>query len=347
MKAGRLKKFILFPVSLAALGMAVLVLMFSVGPARYIAIFPSSPTAIELKTGDLTANFTGRKGLVGLMVQDIAFRANQGEWHRFMPESPRVNARDILVEVPAAQLRAGANSVDVALTSYLGQRRQVQLMFDYDPRPVDLPLVRSWDKAIPEIQDGRWERVQTDLGWRLRPVPGAEGYDRLVLASPPFTQGRRGSVDVTFLESTGALFGFGLIPLWGGHNDPEALSPRRGWEYGIAWYYSHKKGGFGVEVSQKYGSEKHRTSKRYQKADPVPGETYRLIAEAWPEKDASGRLLTYHLRMKWSHPASGAESDWIGMTDAKVPLQDKPYAVALVAHRVQAEFGPVTIESID
>ncbi|WP_425092186.1 hypothetical protein [Tropicimonas sp. S265A] len=339
-----LQRLLIAAFASVVVGLATLEATFLVGPEHLVARF-DPPGVIGLKTGDLSANLNGERGVFGRLHDGTVFRANNGGWRAFVEKSPRLSSGAILLEVPSDQLIPGLNEVEVVFTSFLGLTRQINVPFEYAPEPVSFPISWDWSRDMAEVQDGVWERRETAEGWRLGPVEGAEGYDRLVLVAPPFDGPRRVTVDVTFRKNTGRPFGFGVIPLWGGHNDPDARSPRRGWEYAIAWYYDVQNG-FGVELSRKDGARPHTTVRKYDARDIVEGETYRIIAEARGPLDVTTGSAGYSLRMQWAHPASGQISDWIELTDASVPVTDQPHAVALVAHRAAVDFGPVFVERI-
>ena len=198
---------------------------------------------------------------------------------------------------------------------------------------------------MSRAESGR--HFQAPNGPWVRPKPGFEDYDRIVIAAGAFPGGRRVTTDVVFrsFKDDARAFGFGVLPLWGGRPDDPQYSPRRGWNFSIAWYYSTYKG-VGEEFSWKKGNEPPRWTSSYRNFDLQPGVRYIVIAEAREVLDANGRHKKYHQRMRWKRNSDG-ETPWIELSDdegGQIPAGE--YAVALVAHRCQVEFGPVRVEAL-
>jgi hypothetical protein len=198
------------------------------------------------------------------------------------------------------------------------------------------------------VQDGYWEKIDRGTTVSIRPVPGYEDYDRVVAVTSAFVGGRRIETDVFFHRATNKNrpFGFGLLPLWGGRPDDPNHLPRRGWNFSIAWYYSHYKG-VGIEFSYKYGPNAPDWLSTYTNYTIEPNTLYHIVSETWPEVDSSGNHLRYKQRMKWWSNGDPEPATWLELVDsAGCPLQPEPYAIAIVAHRCQVEFGPLKIRPI-
>lgn len=312
-------------------------LLFLCAPSGWLVHPDRQEVATGLKTGNLTANFPAT---LGPLAGTVRYRANDGPWRPATSRPPRVAPGRIVMELPADQLQPGRNSLRIRVRGPFGLHRDIIQPFVYDPSPAALPVTLDWQVNHPEVQDGQWERIETPSGWRLRPLPGTEGYDRLALVSPPFSGGRGVKVTVTFRAETGEglPYGFGVIPLWGGHMDDRQGAPRGGWDLAIAWAYS-RSDGVGIEVSHHPGHGAPRALARYVPFTPRAGETYHLAAEAW--RDPGDGLFRLHLH--WRGPDDEAGTRAVTLTDTQGLLTDKPYAVALIAHRAQVEFGAVRL----
>ncbi|MCW9042449.1 MAG: hypothetical protein OQK05_03820 [Pseudopelagicola sp.] len=325
----------------AILALAVIEMVFLFAPDRMVFDLADAPALIGRKSDDVTANFNARSRLPAPVLRPLRFRANGGPWENLGRGSPRLGRGHVLIEIHADKLRPRANNLDIELQSLLGLRRTFTHPFHYHEDMPDFPIISDWERGPPEVQDGFWDIIKSDtLGYSIRPRLGHEGYDRFVLIAPPFQGSRRVTVDMRFAKATGALHGFGVLPFWGGHLDPEGRFPRRGWEYGLAWYYS-VQGGFGVEFSRKSGSDPHATDRIYRPHHPTAGDAFRIVVEAF---DANG---VKSIRLKTRPLPHGAFGEWIELTDISGHLKGDRYAVGLIAHRAQVEFGKATVEKIE
>ncbi len=292
-----------------------------------------SPARYGHRSATLSANVTGRWRGDG----PVDYRVNQGDWQHLALTGPRMLDGWFAIEMLESELRHGPNSLLVRA----GDREQ-RVQFEYDPDPVQLPIVRDWGEGELEAQDGAWAVTSLDGTSWVHPVPGSEGYDRILTVSGAFAGSRRVTVDMVFRRTThpGRMFGFGVIPFWAGHLDEPEQRPRRGWSYGIAWYYSRYEGA-GVEFSRKVGDQAMDWVSCYRGLELSPGQRYRLVVEA--ESHATG----LRQRLKWWAADAAEPRDWLELSDRPgAALQAKEFAVALVAHRCQVEFGPVEVVSI-
>ena len=299
-------------------------------PADRLAL-EHAPASFERRSGDLSANFCGRYVGAG----PLRYRLNEAPWLDYDPRlvtNPRTPGDRFTLEFGSDDLVPGSNVVHLRA----GDESR-SLRFHYDDARVFLPREVDWRDAPLDVQDGAWERFENGDETFVRPVPGTEGYDRVINLTGAFEGARRIEFDVVFRRETepGRLFGFGVLPLWGGHRDTDVL-PRRGWRYGIAWYYS-KQQGIGVETSDKLGGDDYTAATSYEKFALVEGTRYRVVSEAHREDDG------WRLRMKWWAAEEAEPRDWIELDDHGKRLPHGEYSVALVAHRCQAEFGSVRI----
>ncbi|OHB35911.1 MAG: hypothetical protein A2Y08_04035 [Planctomycetes bacterium GWA2_40_7] len=198
----------------------------------------------------------------------------------------------------------------------------------------------------------------------MRPKPGFEDYDRVLAVTGAFSDGRRIETDMVFrsfkrkasdgpgfpknlLNLTNDVpYGFGILPMWGGRPDSQGITPRRGWNFCIAWFYSRYKG-VGMEFSYKQGDLSPKWISTYRNFNVEENRKYFLNVECWPEREETGRHVLYRQRMKWWAEGESEPDNWMELDDiAGSTLPDGEYAVALVAHRSQVDFGPVTVKPI-
>lgn len=305
-----------------------------------------APSRFGTRTRDFTANFTGA---LSDEVKQARFRLNQSQWQVVRHEAPRSERPFFMVELPAGQLNPGPNTLTIEARRADRSSEANTFTFTYDPEPVMLPLTVDWQEGDWDVQDGYWEKVGRGEVIYLRPVPGYENYDRLIAVTSAFEGGRRVEVEAFFrhASNTKARYGFGILPLWGGRPDDPSYMPRRGWNFALAWYYSGY-GGTGIEFSYKHGPHEPDWLSTYINYTVRPNTRYHIVTETWPEVDPLGRHLRYRQRMKFWAVDEQEPTSWIDLADSEgCPLRPGPYAIALVAHRCQVEFGPVRIEPLE
>ena len=319
---------------------------FSFGETSNYIRFYSMPPSFLNKADGITLNIHGK---LNEFVSIEHYRINNRQRIQSRTGSPRLNENEFVIEFLAEDLNAGENILNVTIVNLLGSKRQVELVFNYDSTPPKLPVLINWTNTSLESQDGQWEKVKKGGQVLVRPVPGTEGYDRILLASGAFKGSRRVESIVTFVKGakSNKLFGFGIIPLWGGHADSTRNSPRRGWKYGLGWYYSKEKG-IGVEFSDKVDDEKHITLSKYTKFKPIPGKRYKIVIDSKQILSARGEHLTYFQTMTWTRLDSNQPPISVELYDKRnEPFGDFQYSVALLAHRAQVEFNSVTISVLE
>lgn len=270
----------------------------------------------------------------------VEFSLNNNDWQMVASQSIRSPGGQIVIEMKHDNLIDGNNALRLRHKDNPGS--VVPLNFLYDSSRIKLPLHREWCDADLDVQDGLWETVSVNNQCMVRPVPGHEGYDRLLNVTGAFQGDRRIKTSLIYRSNTNDIYhGFGVIPFWGGHHDPAWERPRTGWQYGIAWFYASQKG-IGVEFSDREGPDNHSWANSFMNFTVEPGELYHLVIE--------GRIIVeeiaqsvLELRMSWTKDG-GEPSPWITVRDIRSNLRSEAeYAVALVAHRSQVEFGPVQI----
>jgi hypothetical protein len=321
------------------------------------------PKRFSRRYGELTVNICGS---LASSAKNTRYRLNQSQWHQLLPQGkPRVPPPLFNIELRPEELHSGMNGLTIEASTSNSDRPEITFLeFEYDPNPIELPVRVDWSSNSDlEVQDGYWETFEVDGSWRVRPKPGFEGYDRLLNVTGAFPGGRRIETDVIF-RKTGWLglrgkgtYGFGILSMWGGHPDKLGVYPRRGWNFGIAWFSGppHDPPGKVVEFSYKYGDDNALWSTNYQPLELKSNVRYLIISECFSELDAAGNHLGYRQRMKWWAEGESEPEQWLEITDrikdAKGKgkshlLQPGEYAVALLAHNTQVDFGPVIITPI-
>ncbi|NEP13495.1 MAG: hypothetical protein F6K14_25475 [Symploca sp. SIO2C1] len=302
------------------------------------------PKRFSRRSGELSANICGT---LSSQVKQAKYQLNNGDWLDIVQAKPRVPEPLFTIEMRAEELRPGTNNLKIEASTDRGQPETTSLEFEYDPDPIKLPVKAEWSNADLEVQDGYWETFSENGEWRVRPKLGFEQYDRILSITGSFPEGRRVETDLIFRDSgEETVYAFGILPMWGGHLDEVGISPRRGWIYSIAWFDPHRGGG-GVEFGIKDGDAPRKWVDSYRQFKVEAGVKYFITAESWPVLDEAGEHLHYVQRMKWWQEGEPESDQWLELTDVEgCPMPVGEYAVGLVAHRCQADFGPVTVTSI-
>jgi len=303
------------------------------------------PKRFSRRGDDLTANITGRleEGT------HASYRLNGGPWREIQHGGPRNPEPFFTIEIPAHELETGRNELELRCNVSESCEPPLRVRFEYDPSPIDLPLTVNWRNADLNVDDGAWETFEENGQWRVRPRPGFEDYDRVLIATGAFAGGRRVRTDMQFLEHSvpGRPYGFGVLPMWGGRPDDRSDGPRRGWSFSLCWYYSTYHG-IGSEFSYKVGDGGPEWASTYQDFVLEPGRRVFLDIEVWPESTKEGRGFRYVQRFRLRRDESAPWGKWLTLTDTvSGTLPRGEYAVALVAHRCQVNFGPILVEALD
>lgn len=327
-------------ISVVALSGYAAMSFYDDGPLVEIAHAPSS---YARRAADFTANITG---LVSERAKSVEYRLNDGAWHPVENDPARVPKPLMTIEMAARDLKPGDNTIAIRAAG-MGRDEAVERKFRYDDGPVSLPRTMEWAPGMElDAQDGSWEVYDASGEWRVRPKPGHEGYDRVLVVTGAFAGGRKVTTDVVFRGASvpGKPYGFGVLPLWGGRPAVAEHRLRQGWIFSLGWYYSHYEG-VGMEFSTKHGDDDPLWVASYRNIGLRTGIPYRLTIEVWPEKTANGGHRRFRQRMTWQAADEPPISQPMEVIDtAGAPLPDGEYAVALIAHRSRVDFGPVTVE---
>lgn len=305
-----------------------------------------TPSQFTARYGDFTANIHGLKSR---FARNMRYQLNNGDWQPVVSGKPRVQEPQFIVELAHEQLKPGHNTIRIKADAFIRETQVFERVFSYDTSRVHLPLVQDWSQASLEVDDGNWERFQADGEWRVRPRLGFESYDRILVVAGAFAGGRRVQTDVIFrrqLQDTNN-YGFGLLPMWGGHPDNvDYARPRRGWLCSIAWFYDRYES-VGNEFSYKIGDDEAVFVTSYRSLAPEPNIKYNVLVESWPVVDGHGNHRRFEQRMKWWRHDQEQPQNWIVLTDAQgARMPAIPYGVALLAYHCQIDFGPVTVEAL-
>lgn len=311
-------------------------------PAQYVA-----------RSGHLTVNITGEiTGARRDKKTAIQYQLNDGDWITIPQDELRAPPPNFTIELHPQQLKQGKNCLsfstdevelpprDDAVTDNSSEKQNAGC-FDYG-----VQTQYDWTRGALEVQDGHWEKVSRDGIDLLRPAIGYEGYDKIVLLSEPFSGSRRITARMKFIERQGKYkpYGFGILALWGGHPDEMDVFPRRGWAYGLAWYYSLAKG-VGAEIATKYADQPFFQTRSYRSYDVTNNAFYHVIVEAIAATPANEN---YQLRMKWWAEGDEQPEGWLHIDEAAGKrLPNQAYAVAALAHRAQVEFYDIDITRLD
>lgn len=303
------------------------------------------PDSFSRRSGEMTVNVSGA---VSSFAKEVRYCVNDGQWQEVARGAPRAPMSFFLIEMEATKLRSGTNTLMIEASAFGRPPQSYQRQFKYDPSPVSLPIARDWLNSEVEAYDGYWEKFLSDDVWRVRPKPGFEGYDRILTVAGAFAEGRRIETDVIFRYKIGdGEFGFGVLPLWGGHPDSAIHNgPRRGWNFSIVWYWNRYQG-VGSEFSYKLGKARPDWVNSYRNVALEAEVKYAIVVECWPEYDKNGKHLRYAQRSKWWKWGTPEPDGWIELFDTKgAPLPSGEYGVALVAYNCQVDFGPIKIEPV-
>lgn len=298
------------------------------------------------RTEDLSANITGKHHL---LTKTVNWRLNNGSTQPVRQGWPRAPWPDFVIEIPPDQLSPGENKLEIEAADWLGRSQRIEHSFVYNPDTLTLPTQIDWSQQNLDVQDGFWETIERDGEYFVRPRPGYEFYDRIALATGAFPINRRIETDVVFRhdvleqQDRGAReYGFGILSLWGGHPGSEELTPRRGWKFSLAWYWS-KPDGVGNEMSVRIGETEPGWVGSYRSIRLRPDIKYKMIIEVRKLADTDGQEYIEQ-RLKWWPENDPQPATWLITEDREGNFSlNGEYAVGLLAFNCQVEFAGLTI----
>jgi len=282
------------------------------------------------------------------LVYETRYRLDGGAWKTVSRDESnfRLHPPISTIEIPKRDLKVGKNRIVIEAFGWLGNSQRVEGSFDYDPSPIELPMSVEWKDRDLEAQDGYWEAIESDGTWWVRPKPGFEGYDRILVVSGAFAGGRRVTTEVILRELQAWDGGFGVLALWGGHPDDLDHTLRRGWSYALSWYWGRLQG-IGSDISYKDGPGTPVLANAYRAYDPELGKRHHIVVEVFEELNPDGTHFGYRQRTKWWPEGSEEPDVWVDARDVYgSPLPEGEFSVALLSFWARVEFGPVHIEPL-
>lgn len=257
---------------------------------------------------------------------------------------------DFNADVLASQLNPGLNTVRLRAVDNQFNVATIDVPIDYTP-PSDWPMPYSVDWStvddlydVAQPVDGRW--IVED---GTATVPPSEiGYDRLLAFGDDTWSSFEAEVEVTinsfdpegYAAPSGGP-GVGFIPHWRGHTQEDTTQPKYGFagQLGaLVWYrYRDDINGERLEIRD---SEANLVAEDLSGRTLDPGVTYIFKLQAETGGGSGGP--TYRLKV-WEKGL--AEPDWDIIT-ALPPEAPDNGSLVLVAHHVDANFGPLEVRQI-
>ncbi|MBN1420911.1 MAG: hypothetical protein JXP34_19225 [Planctomycetes bacterium] len=271
------------------------------------------------------------------------------------PDARRLLAAgDFNVEIDAADLRVGANTVAVRAADALGNEtiREVEVTFTA-ATVWPLPYAIDWTAtpdigSVAQVVDGRWrigaQGVRT-VEW---------GYDRLVALGDIAWTDYTVTVPITIHAVQPGPYGFpgsvpgvGLALRWTGHteNPPhvDGMQPRIGyWPLGSLAWYRYYVDGSGALVPRLTLSDSHGDPSAMDATGFRLFEGHTYVFRASVRTEAQGPRYTLTVWEQGQPEDSGAT---IQTLDASADGPDAG-GILFVAHLLDASFGDASVEPI-
>lgn len=296
---------------------------------------------------NILGNITGTSSIVSL-----TYSLNGGASFPLAigPDTKRLlKAGDFNVEIAYTALKTGANQV--AITGIDAQNRQttrtVTVTYD-DGNSWPTSYTVDWNLAtniqdVAQVVDGKWALQNGKL------VPQELGYDRLVAIGDITWTDYEVVVPVTIHGIDPAGFnspsngpGVGLILRWQGHFNENGEQPNTGWQKlgALGWFrWNYDQYGALLAGLQMYGTGGGEIAVNPKK-QAAANTTYwmKMSVQSLPGKPAYYRFKTWK-----SDEPEPLPWDMQGFSDTAGPATG---SMLLVAHHVDASFGPVTVQPI-
>jgi len=271
------------------------------------------------------------------------------------PDTRRLlEAGDFNVEIDAADLRAGPNSVRIRAADALGNEsvREVEVVFTA-ATVWPLPYAISWPAAhaigsVAQVVDGRWR-----IGAQgVRTIE--RGYDRLVGLGDVAWTDYTVTVPITIHSvhpgpygMPSGLPGVGVVLRWNGHteNPPhaEGMQPRIGYTPlgTLAWarWYAQPAGGSAPRLLLT-NSESNVIASDSTGMRLIDGRTYMFRASV--RSEARGPRYTLAVWERGQPEGSGISIQAVDPS----PTAPEAGGLLFVAHLVDASFGDAVVEPI-
>ena len=296
-------------------------------------------------------------GSVGLTVrkplQPGEVVSNQVQrWHRL------ANTGDFNADIPIAELRPGANRVELIAEDELGNISSVTVTVDLETGNSSLPYSVDWSTVsdpqdVGQYVDGYW--TLDDGGLRTREI----GYDRIFLLGEAAWQDYEITVPVTVNRLDTATYvqsGVGILMRFtghvtGGHRAEDwakrIQQPKPGYQPfgGIGWF-NWDADNQGQPRKQFFHGD-YDVVNNFGKTPVEFGTTYimKMRAETLPDAPNGDGVTRY----SWKAWAAGSSepSDWDWIYEQTSEYALRRGGVALLAHFADVTFGDVTITPRD
>ena len=310
---------------------------------QQLVLLYHQPAGVDQRCDEFTFNVPGE---LSALVYSAQYSLNGSALRPVPSGGVRYPSPQFCIEFFDQDLLKGNNELKIEVKAPLGRTQAVEFHFTYPNKRLPKNLI--WEKNTElQVEDGYWETALIDNEWRVRPVPGYEGYDKVLLLGGSFIGSRRVETDMILRKVIPSTeWGFGILPQWGGRPDSEGILPRRGWLFSLVWYFNRYKG-YGAEFSERNGIEKAKFNTAYKSSSIEESRKYSVITECLDERDSQNKHIRYVLRFKWWASDENESRDWILLDDKSGwKLPEREYAIGLVCYNCQVDFGPVYISTL-
>lgn len=254
--------------------------------------------------------------------------------------SPRLQAQgDFNIEINNSDLSVGQNAVLIKALDELNNHSTELVTVQYSGTTTwPLPYTIDWSATtrisdVAQLVDGKW-MLETDS---IRPAE--IGYDRLVAIGDISWDDYEVTVPITIhgnpYSSTSVV---GILVRWPGHFTVGAEQPGTGWwRIGAFGFYSGRE----LESGKPYlalQTDHYETEKEYD-VNLDPGGTYFFKMRVETKSPDQGGYYSFKVWNAEQHEPTS----WIFQKQDEPPNQPLNGSILLVAHRLDASFGDVTI----
>lgn len=257
---------------------------------------------------------------------------------------------DFNVEILWSDLNEGNNTVVITAVDELENVSSATVTVNNAvPMPIPVPRTPTWPlpyqidwsgvtniQDVAQVVDGQWEIV----GGALRPVaPNQLSYDRLVVIGDMDWQDYEVTVPITIHRFYGQDPGVGILTRWRGHG-ADGSQPSMSYPYGgLGWY---RYGSFTGRPSLRIEGNGNMIAEDTSGRQLETGVTYVFKMRAWTQATGPQANVRQWYMLKVWEQGSPEPPQWdlSGFADV---AEDALGAPALLAHRIDASFGNVTI----
>ncbi len=256
-------------------------------------------------------------------------------------------AGDFNIELPYTALKPGTNQVVISASGAGGQDQEtVTINYTYGA-PAWTPggYVFNWIGSINntgQVVDGEWKLD----GGGVRPT--VFDYDRLIALGDLAWRDYTVTVPITVFSVDPSGYagpsngpGVGFLTRWNGHYDSgTGTTPLTGWSQigALAWYRWQKSGDVFTEQFQLIGNNSNNlgTSNKELEIGTTYNFKLNIVSSGSPDIAAFYRFKVW--------PAAAAEPATWDIENRGQKDEPRFGSMVLVAHHVDARFGPVTVQ---